>query len=111
MNKEPNIQPTNTNEICTESCCTNKDDDQKIKWVKCKRQVHYIFALYQLSLFFPINYVPNTKRIPSKLQESRGEWMNLVKTKLMQYHFTTMSQLVLCRESIIGIGPTTLYRE
>ena len=50
---------TDIQQLCTESCCVDGDDDRKIKCSKCKRSVHFIcknLPMYQLRLFHTKNY-------------------------------------------------------
>lgn len=89
MNIEPKSQPINSNEICTESCCTNTDDDRKIKCAKCKRQVHFVctnLPIYQLSLFFSKNYrsfiCVNCVEIP---KEFRANYNNQEENMINQF--------------------------
>ena len=90
MDEEPQNQPTDDiNQVCTQSCCTDYENDRKIKCVKCKRLVHFVctkLPLYQLRLFFTRNYrsfvCENCVEIP---EEFRTNYSNQEESIVNQY--------------------------
>ena len=76
---------TSIQQLCTQSCCVDGDDDRKIKCSKCKRSVHFIcknLPMYQLRLFHTKNYqgfnCVNCIELPDEFREmvkTQGESM------------------------------------